>query len=106
MVGNKNTLPAPYEYNGGQQKYVTGPLRLIYGGQQKYVTHPTREWWATKTRYPPYEYGNGGQQKHVTHPTSMGNCEQQKPVGSPTSTMLGNNNTLPTLQSISNLKEF
>jgi len=29
---------------------------------------PVREWWATKTRYPPYKK-NGGQQKPVTHPT-------------------------------------
>ncbi|HEW97659.1 MAG: hypothetical protein DRR16_23960 [Candidatus Parabeggiatoa sp. nov. 3] len=63
----------------------------MVGNQNPKSTLRVWEWWATKIRYPPYEYGNG---------------EQQKPVGSPTSTMVGNKNTLPTLQSISNLKEF
>ncbi|HEW97651.1 MAG TPA: hypothetical protein ENF37_03275 [Beggiatoa sp.] len=62
MVGSINTLPT-----------------LQIGGQHKHVTHPTN-WWAAKTRYPPYKLvGNintlptlqiGGQHKHVTHPTN------------------------------------
>ncbi|RKZ72769.1 MAG: hypothetical protein DRR16_33740, partial [Candidatus Parabeggiatoa sp. nov. 3] len=42
-AGNKNT------FNGAGNK------NTFNGGQQKHVTHPTLiYWWATKTRYPPY----------------------------------------------------
>jgi len=42
------------------------------------------EWWAAKTRYPPYKNGNGGQQKHATHPTRMGMGQAQKHATHPT----------------------
>ena len=39
MVGNKNTLPAPYiDQNGGQQSLP--PYIDQNGGQQKHVTGP------------------------------------------------------------------
>jgi hypothetical protein len=53
MVGNKNTLPTLHLI-GGQQKYVTGPLHLIGAGNKNRLA-TRKEWWATKTRYPPYE---------------------------------------------------
>jgi len=56
MVGNKNTLPTLHLI-GGQQKHVTGPLQLDrMVGNKNTLPAPYNwiEWWATKTRYPPY----------------------------------------------------
>jgi hypothetical protein len=47
--------------------------------QAKLIDLNSEDWWAAKTRYPPYrnftpiseDWWAGGQQKHATHPTEI-----------------------------------